>query len=238
MTVRSKMFGRPSRIRRKHEAPRVSVILTLDEFWLFGMRIRERLLGLTNVEADTLTPVAKFTARSTFIRALAGVISIFAHFLFKLGDKNRCSVIQNGVPSNSLGAIAPQSGLDLSTCIFGHCTRLNLRWKWLPYTFSQCSPAGRCCLPTHSPKMKHTQTCEGSYKPPGLRLTPPQCIWNFRRPLQFTSCFALLPSSAFRTEPSETHTSTAYLKWYSAPHTFFQSSKGPNHYLQLMLSRD
>ncbi|KAK5303869.1 hypothetical protein LTR99_004324 [Exophiala xenobiotica] len=64
MSLRSKMFGTPSRIRRKHEAPRVSAILTIDEYWLFDIQIREHLLGLTNIETDVLTPVENFTAKA------------------------------------------------------------------------------------------------------------------------------------------------------------------------------
>jgi hypothetical protein len=64
------MFGTPSRIRRKHEAPRASAILTIDEYWRFDMQIRERLLGLTNIETDVLTPVENFAAKGMSPKAL------------------------------------------------------------------------------------------------------------------------------------------------------------------------
>ncbi len=76
MSLNSKMLDTPSRIRRKHEAPRVSVILTIDEYWLFDKQIREHLLGLTNVEADVLTPVENFTAMGMPTQDLLWSISL------------------------------------------------------------------------------------------------------------------------------------------------------------------
>ncbi|KIW30486.1 uncharacterized protein PV07_06228 [Cladophialophora immunda] len=65
MSLRSKMFGSPSRIRRKYEAPRIGIILTIDEYWLLGTEICENLLGITNAEERLLIPAENFTAQAS-----------------------------------------------------------------------------------------------------------------------------------------------------------------------------
>ncbi|KAJ9611706.1 hypothetical protein H2200_004890 [Cladophialophora chaetospira] len=67
MSTKSKMFGfTPSRIRRKYDAPRAGVILSMNEYWLFELHNLENLLGLTNKENDALMPAEDFISHGPF----------------------------------------------------------------------------------------------------------------------------------------------------------------------------
>ena len=81
MPLRSKVFGTPAGIRQRYEAPRLSLILTIDAYWSFDLQILEHLFRLQTAARDVLALANGFIAQGNWAPKLDKVTRILMNFV-------------------------------------------------------------------------------------------------------------------------------------------------------------